>query len=134
MVVKRGLRALEALLGRGNRRASDKPDLDDAERTFRHIWHYLVVGSDKRYPLERSQPNALILQMSKVASTSIQEALGTRGINAFHSHGLSAVPQRGALSHLMEDDLTFRLAAHDLRRHVQHVALHMMARWYRRHK
>ena len=125
---------MRALLGRSSRRASGKPALDDAERTFRHIWHYLVVGSDKRYPLERRQPNALILQMSKVASTSIQTALGTRGINAFHSHGLSAVPQRGALSHLMGNDLTFRLVAHDLRRHVEHVALHMMTRWYRRHK
>jgi hypothetical protein len=131
MGVKRGLRAL---LGRGNRRASDKLDLDDAERTFRQIWHYLVVGSDQRYPLARRQPNALILQMGKVASTSIQAALGTRGINAFHAHGLSTMPQRGGLAHLMEDDLTFRLAAHDLRRHVQHVALHMMTRWYRRHR
>jgi hypothetical protein len=38
------------------------------------------------------------------------------------------------LSQLMETELSFRLAAHDLRRHIQHVAMEMMIRWYRRNK
>ena len=134
MHLKRGLRAVRAFLGHGRPPAPSKPPLDDAQRTFRHIWHYLQVGSDRRYPLKRGQPNALVLQMGKVASTSIQAALGQRGINAFHSHGLASPTQHATLSQLMESDLSFRLAAHDLRRHIQQVAMEMMVRWYRRHK
>jgi hypothetical protein len=99
MRLERELRAVRALLGR-SRPARAKPPLDEAQRTFRHIWHYLQVGSDRRYPLTRGQTNALVLQMSKVASTSIQSALCQRGINAFHSHGLTLPAQRNALSEL----------------------------------
>lgn len=134
MHLKRGLRAVRAFLGHGRPPTQSKPPLDDAQRTFRHIWHYLQVGSDRRYPLKRGQTNALVLQMSKVGSTSIQAALGQRGINAFHSHGLTSPAQHAMLSQLMESDLSFRLAAHDLRRHIQHVAMEMMIRWYRQHK
>lgn len=134
MHLKRGLRAVRAFLGHGRPPTRSKPPLDDAQRTFRHVWHYLQVGSDRRYPLKRGQTNALVLQMSKVASTSIQAALGQRGINAFHAHSLSPDGQHALLSELMGNDLSFRLVAHDLRRHIQHVAMEMMVRWYRQHK
>ena len=134
MHLKRGLRAVRALVGGDRRPARSTRPLDEAQRTFRHIWHYLEVGSDRRYPMKRSQTNALVLQMSKVASTSIQAALRQRGINAFHSHGLTSAAQHAMLSPLLENDLSFRLVAHDLRRHVQHVAMQMMIRWYRQHK
>jgi hypothetical protein len=133
MHLKRGLRAVRAFLG-ADRSTRSKPPLDAAQRTFRHIWHYLEVGSDRRYPLKRGQTNALVLQMSKVASTSIQAALCQRGINAFHSHSLSSSGQHAALSQLLDRNLSFRLVAHDLRRHIQHVAMEMMIRWYRQHK
>lgn len=116
------------------RRRRPKKTVSAVERTYRHIWHYLAVGSDRRYPLNRRNPNAVVLQMGKVASTSIQSALWSRGINAFHSHGLSAAPQFGMLTRLLENEPTFRLAAHDLRRHIQSVALRMLVRWYRTHK
>src|SRR6185369_16174943 len=42
--------------------------------------------------------------------------------------------QHGTLSRLLEGNLTFRLAAHDLRQHIQYVALELMTRWYQHHK
>jgi hypothetical protein len=133
MHLKRGLRAVRAFFGHGHPPTRSKLPPEEAQRTFRHIWHYLQVGSDRHYPLKRGQTNALVLQMSKVASTSIQAALCQRGINAFHSHSLSSSGQHALLSALLEQDLSFRLAAHELRRHIQHVAMHMMIRWYRQH-
>jgi len=132
--VKRGLRGLKALLGRGRRPARAKPQMDEVERSFRHIFHHLIRIADKRERLKLRQPNALILQMGKVGSISICDALCERGINAFHTHGLSPTAQHAALSHLLGGNVTFRLAAHDLRRHIHNLALHTMARWYQRHQ
>lgn len=134
MGVRRSLRALGVLLGRDRRRVSSQPEMDEVERTFRHIWHHLHRIADKRERLRLRQPNALVLQMGKVASISICEALCDRGINAFHSHGISPGAQHGALSNVLDGNFTFRLAAHDLRRHVHNIALHTMTRWYRCHK
>ena len=133
MHLRRGLRRVRALL-MGDKRAAGKRPMEEKDRIFRHIWHRLAHAFERGHLLHRGRPNAVVLQMGKVASTSIQSALLARGINAFHSHGLSAPIQRGRLSGLLEADLTFRLAAHDLRRHIQSVALHMMLRWYRKHK
>jgi hypothetical protein len=104
------------------------------DRVFRHIWHRLEHAFERRHLLDRRHPNVVVLQMGKVASTSIQSALLARGINAFHSHGLSSPVQHDRLSQLLEAELAFRPAAHDLRRHIQSVALHMMFRWYRAHQ
>jgi hypothetical protein len=114
MKAKRGLRALRLLL----RPVSDRPEWDEVERSFRHIWHHLIHISEEPYPLKRRRPNVLVLQMGKVASFSIRAALCERKINAFHSHGLSPMRQHRALSHVLEGELTFRLAAHELRGHV----------------
>ena len=130
MHFKRGLRTVRTLLT--GRRAADSP-LDEKEHIFRHIWHRLAHAFE-RGQLHRGHPNALVLQMGKVASTSIQSALLAREINAFHSHGLSSLFQHGRLSLLLDTGLTFRLAAHDLRRHIQSVALYLMIRWYQQHK
>lgn len=110
------------------------PEVDEAERIFRHIFRYLKVGTDKRYLPRLGQPNALVLQMAKVASTSIQAALRDRGINAFHSHGLSPAVHHAMLSQLLERDLTIPLAAGEFRRHILNVGMEMMVRWYQRHK
>ena len=131
MHLKRGLRKVRALLGRAPAR---KRTMTKEELVFRHIWHRLAHAFDRRTLLQRGRPNALILQMGKVASTSIQSALLARGINAFHSHGLSSATHHGQLSALLEKELTFRVAAHDLRRHIQSIALRMMVRWYQEHK
>jgi hypothetical protein len=134
MQLKRGLRALRAFVGRARPTGRPKPPHSEAELTFRYIWRYLKVGSDGRYPLRRSQTNALVLQMGKVASTAIEAALCQRGINAFHSHGLSSISQHGGLSQLMETRLSHRLVSYNLRRHIQHIAMEMLIRWYRQHK
>jgi hypothetical protein len=134
MRVKRGLRALRIFLGRDGARVSDKPEWDEVERSFRHIWHHLIHISEERYSLKRRRPNALVLHMGKVASFSIRAALCERKINAFHSHRLSPMRQHHALSHLLEGNLTFRLVAHELRGHIKDIALHAMTRWYQRHK
>lgn len=133
MHLRRGLRTVRALLT-GQTYVAGKRPLEEKDRIFRHIWHRLAHAFEQRRLLHRGHPNALVLQMGKVASTSIQSALLASGINAFHSHGLSSPSQHGRLSLLLDADLTFRLAAHDLRRHIQSVALHMMLRWYRRHQ
>jgi hypothetical protein len=132
--IRQGLRPFERLFGRAGKPAKTKPKMTPDQRAFRYIWHYLTVGSDRRNPLSLGQQNVLILQMGKVASHSIQTALSEHGINAFHSHGLSDPAQLGVLSRLLERDVTFRLVAHDLRRHIQNVAMQMMVRWYERHK
>ena len=133
MRYKRALHAVGALL-QGGRRAADRPEPDEREQTFRYIWHYLNIGSENDYPLKRKQANVLVLQMGKVASSSIRAALCERGINAFHTHGLSPMPQQAMLSHLLVGDPTIRLVAQQLRRHIQHVAMHMLVRWYQAHK
>jgi hypothetical protein len=134
MRLKRGLRAVRSFLGLDRRHASDQPMQDEAKRAFRRIWHHLVYGSERRFPLRRSQPNVLILQMGKVASTSIRSALSRREINALHTHGLSPILQHGALTRLLVRDPTLRLASHDFRGHIHSIALHAMIRWYQRHK
>ncbi len=129
---KGGLHAVKTLLG--GRRAESDTEPDERERTFRYIWHYLNIGSENDYPLKRKRTNVLVLQMGKVASSSIRAALCERGINAFHTHGLSPMPQQAMLSHLLAGEPTFRLVAQQLRRHIQHVAMHMLVRWYQAHK
>jgi hypothetical protein len=129
-----GTRSLGALFRRKRRRGPKKARRDDSERSFRHIWNHLVHASDKRYPPDRHRPNAIVLQIGKVASTSINAALNAHGINAFHCHRLSPEEQRVSLNRLLQGDVTVRLASRDLRRHFQRVALHTLTRWYEQHK
>lgn len=131
MHLARGLRKVGALLARG---PSVPLEVDEAERVFRHIFRYLKAGSDKRNLPKRDRPNVLVLQMAKVASTSIQAALRAQGVNAFHSHGLSSEAQHGTLAQLLERELTIPLVGGDLRRHILNVGLQLMARWYQRRK
>jgi hypothetical protein len=131
-----GVRSLRALLRPEGRRAAEPKTAvwDDAGRTFRNIWRHLVHATDRKYPLKRRRPNAIVLQMGKVGSTSIRAGLCARGINAFHSHRLSPAMQQRALRHVLESDLTVRVVSRDLRKHIQNVALHALARWYEQHK
>jgi len=74
----RGL--IESIAGQPKPRA--KADLDPVERSFRHIWRYVKFTSGVDYPPERKRPNLLVLQMGKVASLAIQQALYAGGVNA----------------------------------------------------
>jgi hypothetical protein len=131
MRLTRGLKKLRALLPRG---ATDKPEVDEAERVYRYIFRYLTIGTDKRYLPRRGRPNAIVLQMGKVASTSIQAALRERGINAFHSHGLSDAQQHARLSQLLQEELDIPLVGGEVQRHILNVGLQLLARWYRQNK
>jgi hypothetical protein len=108
-------------------------ELDDVERSFRHIWRFLMVTSSQTHPPKRKRPNVLVAQMGKVASISIQLALSESGaVNAFHSHNLALGSQEQTLRHMLTSEFTYRLSR-ELRYHVQNVALGMLVRWYQAH-
>jgi hypothetical protein len=133
---KRGLgarRLVGRLLGRREQRVA-APELSEAERSFRHIWRYLIATGSAVRPRDRNRPNVLVLQMGKVASLAIRQALDEGGVNAFHTHSLSQASQERLFGHLLTSEFTFRLSSHDLRYHVQNVALHMLVRWYQTHR
>lgn len=125
-------RLARLLLGRGEDRDQFE-NLDDVERSFRHIWRFLMVTSSQSHPPKRKRPNVLVAQMGKVASIAIQLALSESGtVNAFHSHNLALGSQGQTLRHLLTADFTHRLSR-ELRYHVQNVALGMLVRWYQTH-
>jgi hypothetical protein len=126
-------RLARLFLGRGEDRRQPEEELDDVERSFRHIWRFLTVTSSRRHPPRRKRPNLLVLQMGKVASLAIHQALSETGaVNAFHFHGVSPGSQEKTLRHLLTADFT-PLLARELRYHVQSVALGMLVRWYQAH-
>jgi hypothetical protein len=125
-------RFVELIRSPKHRRAAT--DLDPAERSFRHIWRYVKFTSSVEYPPDRKRPNLLVLQMGKVASLAIQQALNEGGINAFHCHALSPARQQSTIAHLLNSDLTFGLASHGLRLHIHNASLGMLTRWYQKHK
>src|SRR4029079_5700325 len=51
-----------------------------------------------------------------------------------HCHGVSATRQERDLSRLRRADLTVDLVSHRLPQHMRYVCLHMLVRWYQRHK
>jgi hypothetical protein len=122
----------------GSRAGQPKPrpeaDLDPAERSFRHIWRYVKFTSGVDYPPERKRPNLLVLQMGKVASLAIQNALYHGGVNAFHCHELSLARQQATIANLLQSELTYGLASHELRLHIHNASLAMLVRWYQQNK
>jgi hypothetical protein len=129
-----GVRGLVSqLLGRQERRLPPRT-LSEAERGLSHIWRYLTVTGKPRRPPNKKQQNVLVLQMGKVASLAIHQALGRAGVNAFHTHSLSMESQGRQLAQLLTNEFSFRLSSHQLRYHVQNLALHMLVRWYQTHR
>lgn len=122
------------LLGRLDQRTAPR-ELGEAERSFRHIMRYLRATGSVRQPPNRKRPNILVLQMGKVASLAIHQALRESGaVNAYHTHNLSHASQERMLEHLLTSEFTFHLSSHELRYHVQNLALHMLVRWYQTHR
>ena len=109
---KRSLGA-RRLVGRllGRREHVAAPELSEAERSFRHIWRYLIATGSAVRPRDRNRPNMLVLQMGKVASLAIQQALNEGGVNAFHTHSLSQASQERLFGHLLTSEFTFRLSS-----------------------
>ncbi|HJR20581.1 MAG TPA: putative capsular polysaccharide synthesis family protein [Dongiaceae bacterium] len=119
------------MLRRGNK--LENRNIDERELCFDRIWEQLIRTGATRHRSDLKRSNVLVLQMAKVASTSIRSALGKRKINAFHCHGLSAARQERDLSRLRRADLTGKLIKRRLRQHLRYVCLHMMVRWYQKY-
>src|SRR5262249_11569000 len=96
-----------------------------------HLWRMAVAASDHRERFDASQPDALLFQMGKVASLSLQAALLDHGVNCFHAHSLRPAQEAARLSDLLNHEPTFRRAAVDLNMLAKHPALNMLTRWYR---
>src|SRR5262249_22693795 len=109
-----------------------KPQTDD-DRAIAWLWPYLSLTLARRNRPRYEYRDALILQMGRVASVSIQRALSVRGYNAYHSHALNEGRRLGLLRRLEHaaDDPARRGA---LDGHVATLAHHELVRWYRGHK
>ena len=123
---------LDMLRQRGSK--SSNRDIDERELCFDRIWEQLIRTGATRHRSDLKRPNVLVLQMAKVASTSIRSALNKRRINVFQCHGLSAARQERDLIRLRRADLTAKLIKRRLRQHLRYVCLHMMVRWYQKYK
>ena len=104
---KRSILLLGELRQRGSKSANR--DINERELCFDRIWEQLIRTGATRHRSDLKRPNVLVLQMAKVASTSIRSALNRRKINAFHCHGLSAARQERDLNRLRRTDLTGKL-------------------------
>lgn len=126
------LRRLKSALGLAQRKRRAKARTAD-DRAIAWLWPYLALTVKRDHPPLYENRDLLILQMGRVASISLQEALRTRGYNAYHSHGISEARRRGQLERL-ERSGTDEAAIIALGSHVHALAHHELLRWYQRHK
>lgn len=98
---------------------------------FTHLWRSAVSASFHPDRFAIDQPNVLLFQMGKVASTALDNALFKRGINSFHCHSLRHEDEAGRLSQLFKAPPDIPLAARELKLLAKHTALNMLVRWYR---
>ena len=56
---------------------------------FEHLWRTAAAASPHGARFSIHQPNVLLFQMGKVASSALEVALIDRGINCFHCHILA---------------------------------------------
>jgi hypothetical protein len=124
----RGIHFLEDLHKRVRRLA--KPEIEERELCYERIWEQMLRTGATGHRSDLNRPNVLILQMAKVASTSIKSALNKRKINALQCHGLSAARQEHDLARLRRADVTAKLVKRRLNQHLRYVCLHMLVRWY----
>jgi hypothetical protein len=98
---------------------------------FTHLWRSAVSASFHPDRFAIDQPNVLLFQMGKVASTALTKALFSRGINCFHCHSLRYEDEAGRLSQLFKAQPDLPLAARELKLLAKHTTLNMLVRWYR---
>lgn len=124
-------RLLRLVTGRKKRRRRSKPRSAD-DRAIAWLWPYLAPTTSRRYPPLYENRDAMILQMGRVASISIHQAI-RRDYNAYHTHGFSNARSAGMLQQLQLDD-----AEPDsnrvLRTYLAALAHSALLQWYKRHK
>jgi hypothetical protein len=101
--------------------------------TLSAIWRYLPgTGRPRKTP--RSAPDVLILQIGKVASLALQDAVNRYGFNAMHSHAVSPQSQHQQLDFVLAMQPNPWSAYSMMDVLVQATALHQLLKWYQRHK
>ena len=125
---ERGIRFFDDLRKRLRRPAD--PEIAERELCYDRIWEQMLRTGATGHRSDLKRPNVLVLQMAKVASTSIKSALNKRQINALQCHGLSAARQEHDLARLRRADVTAKLVKRRLNQHLRYVCLHMLVRWY----
>ncbi|HEY1385044.1 MAG TPA: hypothetical protein VGF43_15595 [Dongiaceae bacterium] len=124
-------RLIGKLLGRKRITRRDKSEQDII---FKRLWQVAAGASFHGERFSIRQPNLLLFQMGKVASTAIQAALIDAGINCFSVHELRHEDEVQRLQRLFTERPRSWLARSDLKLLAKHTALHMLVRWHKENK
>ena len=124
-------RLLRLLTGRKKRNRRSKPRSAD-DRSIAWLWPYLAPTTSRRYPPLYENRDAMILQMGRVASISIHEAI-RHDYNAYHTHGFSSARSTGMLQQLQLDN-DGPSSNRVMRVHLAALAHSALLQWYKRHK
>jgi hypothetical protein len=117
--------------GRKKRNRRSKPRSAD-DHAIAWLWPYLAPTTSRRYPPLYENPDAMILQMGRVASISIHEAI--RGdYNAYHTHGISNARSMDMLQRLQLDG-EGPSSNRVMRTYLAALAHSALLQWYKRHK
>jgi len=121
-------RLLRSLLGRPRGKPPERPGEDEV---FENLWRTAAAASARGKSFSIHQPNVLLFQMGKVASSALEVALNARGFNCFHCHSLTHGSESSRLSRLFHEQPDLRAAGVDLKLLAKHTALNMLVRWYK---
>src|SRR5688572_11083303 len=124
-------RLLRLVTGRKKRNRRSKPRSAD-DRAIAWLWPYLAPTTSRRYPPLYENPDAMILQMGRVASISIHEAI-RRDYNAYHTHGFSNARSMDMLQRLQLDG-EGPSSNRVMRTYLAAIAHSALLQWYKRHK
>jgi hypothetical protein len=124
-------RLLRLLTGRKKRRRRSKPRGAD-DRAIAWLWPYLAPTTSRRYPPLYENRDAMILQMGRVASISIHEAL-RYDYNAYHTHGFSNARSTDMLQRLQLDGEGPN-SNRVMRTYLAALAHSALLHWYKQHK
>lgn len=124
-------RLLRLLTGRKKRNRRSKPRSAD-DRAISWLWPYLAPTTSRRYPPLYENRDAMILQMGRVASISIHEAIRT-DYNAYHTHGFSSARSADILQQLLQDD-GGPSGNRMMRGYLAALAHGALLHWYKQHK
>ncbi|MGH8733170.1 MAG: hypothetical protein ACREVB_05760, partial [Burkholderiales bacterium] len=124
-------RLLRVLTGRKKRNRRSEPRSAD-DRAIAWLWPYLAPTTSRRYPPLYENRDAMILQMGRVASISIHEAI-RRDYNAYHTHGFSSARRMGMLQQLQRDD-GGPSSNRAMRSYLAALAHSALLQWYKQHR
>jgi hypothetical protein len=124
-------RLLRAVTGRKKRNRRSKPRSAD-DHAIAWLWPYLAPTTHRRYPPLYENGDAIIVQMGRVASISIRDAIRD-DYNAYHSHGFSNERCLYQLQALQPAD-GGPSGDRAVRGFLAAVAHSALLNWYKRHK